>query len=410
MKNETGIDELCQERNDNIVKYKLLICVDSFWPFQDGVSIVTQYLAKGIQRRGNEVMVYTNKRGMDLRDREIFEGIIIKRHSVVSHWPMSITGTDDNSNPQSYMQVISEFEPDVLLIESYGNWQLDWLFDRIKLIDCKKILHFHSIYPDGEKYHIINSLLKRNYYNAKVDYQVRKYWKKAWKEIKFFDLVLHLYKNSGSWNACLQHDINQNAVLENAVDDIFFSEEMYHKHCQKDETIFLSVANYNDNKNQKMIIEAYKTASLKGKTKLICIGNRETKYLEMLQEAADKVNEEGKKVILYVGLERRQVLDEFREADVLVLSSKREGSPVVLREAAATAMGIISTNTGDAELIDGVEIVYGIDDMVNSMVKMQDAAYRKNMGERARNWAMKHCDRNEKVEWLDKRILSMLER
>lgn len=391
------------------MKYKLLICVDSFWPYQDGVSNVTQYLAEGIHKLGNEVMVYTNKRGSDLPDSEIHEGIVIKRHSVITRWPMNLTGTDWNSNPQSYLQTILDFKPDVLCIESYGGWQLDWLFDKLELIDCKKILHFHSIYPKNEKYHMIRYLLSRRFYNAKVDYLAKKYWKKAWTQIKLFDLVLHLYEGSGSWNLCLKHGVNQNAVLENAVDDAFFSEEMHHKNDPKSEMVFLSVANYNENKNQKMIIEAYKKAKLVGKTKLICIGNRKTEYLERLYELTENVNQGEKKVILHVGLERRQVLDEFRKADVFVLSSKSEGSPVVLREAAATAMGIISTNVGDAKLIDGVEVVKNTDDMADVMVKMQDAAYRKEMGERAREWAIKRCDRNKKVEWLDERICSLLE-
>lgn len=391
------------------MKYKLLICVDSFWPYQDGVSIVTQYLAKGIQKLGNEVMVYTNKRGTDLPDSEIYEGIVIKRHSVITRWPVSLTGTDCNSNPQSYLQAILDFKPDILLIESYGNWQLDWLFGKLESINCKKILHFHSIYPNDEKYHIIRYLLSRRFYNAKVDYLAKKYWKNAWTQIKLFDLVLHLYKESGSRNLCLKHGVVQNAVLENAVDDVFFTEEMYHKHGQKNEIVFLCVANYNDNKNQKVIIEAYKKANLVGKSKLICIGNRKTEYLEMLQGFAKNINRNEKEVILHVGLERRQVLDEFRGADVFVLSSKSEGSPVVLREAATTAMGIISTNVGDAALIDGVEIVDSVDDMANAMIKMQDVAYRKNMGERARAWALDHCDRNEKVEWLNKKIRSLLE-
>ena len=115
-------------------------------------------------------------------------------------------------------------------------------------------------------------------------------------------------------------------------------------------------------------------------------------------------------MVLYVNLERERVIDEFRKADVLIVSSKSEGSPVVLREAAAAAMGIISTDVGDASLIDGIEIVYSIDDMVNVMAKMQDTAYRKNMGECAREWALNHCNRNEKVEWLDRKIRSLLER
>ena len=65
---------------------------------------------------------------------------------------------------------------------------------------------------------------------------------------------------------------------------------------------------------------------------------------------------------------------------------------------------------GATSLIDGIEIVYSIDDMVNVMAKMQDTAYRKNMGECAREWALNHCNRNEKVEWLDRKIRSLLER
>ena len=385
-----------------------MICVDSFWPYQDGVSIVTQYLAKGIQKLGNEVMVYTNKRGMDLPDYEIYDGIIIRRNSVVSRWPISLEGADDNTNPQRYMQVILQFKPDILLVESYGNWQLDWLFDGMELINCKKILHFHSIYPDDEKYHIVKNLLTGNFYKARDNYLVKKYWKNAWKKIALFDLVFHLYNNSGSWNLCMKHKINKNAILENAVEDIFLSENMHHVNSQKDETVFLCVANYNANKNQELIVKAYKSATFKGKTKLILVGNRRTKYFEMLQELAKGVDGERKKIILSVGLERSEIFDIFKHADVMVLSSKHEGSPVALREAAATAMGIISTDVGDAKLIDGIEIVCNLRDMVKSMIKMENAKYRKCMGERARKWAQVHCDRSEKVAYLDKKIQLLL--
>lgn len=390
------------------MKYRLLICVDSFWPYQDGVSIVTQYLAKGIQKLGNEVIIYTNKRGMDLPDYEIYEGIQIRRISVISRWPISLEGTDKDSNPQSYLQAILELKPDVLLIENYGNWQFDWMINSINMIDCKKIFHFHAIYPDDEKYHIAQYLLRGNLYKARENYFIKKYWENAWKKMPSFDLILHLYKGSSSWNLCMHHNINQNAVLENAVEDIFLTENMHHVNVQKDETVFLCVANYNTNKNQELILKAYKAANFVGKTKLILIGNRRTKYLETLQELTKEIVEEEKEVILYVGLERSEVFDTFKYADVVVVSSKHEGSPVVLREAAASAMGIISTDVGDAKLIDGVQIIHDINDMIDSMVKMEDAKYRKYMGERARKWAQAHCNRNEKVECLDRTIQLLL--
>ncbi|MCI1047006.1 glycosyltransferase [Caballeronia zhejiangensis] len=55
------------------------------------------------------------------------------------------------------------------------------------------------------------------------------------------------------------------------------------------------------------------------------------------------------------GLDRQGVRDLLQNADAMLMTSKREGSPQAVKEALACALPVVSTDVGDvAELLDGV--------------------------------------------------------
>lgn len=55
------------------------------------------------------------------------------------------------------------------------------------------------------------------------------------------------------------------------------------------------------------------------------------------------------------GLDRKQVLNALSEANLLFLSSLREGSPQVVKEAVLTGLPVVSTNVGDViDILDGI--------------------------------------------------------
>ncbi|MCS0404662.1 glycosyltransferase [Vibrio diabolicus] len=61
------------------------------------------------------------------------------------------------------------------------------------------------------------------------------------------------------------------------------------------------------------------------------------------------------KEVHFDGLDRKQILNALSEANLLFLSSLREGSPQVVKEAVLTGLPVVSTNVGDViDILDGI--------------------------------------------------------
>lgn len=385
------------------MKYKVMIAVDSYWPYQDGVSHVTQYIAEELAKREHEILVYTNMRGADLKEVETHNLVRIQRISVITQWPYYLKGAKKEYDPDHYYRQIETFQPDLLIVESIGNWPFDWLGKKVEELPCKKILHLHSL-RTKENYAILDSLIRGDLKMARREYLLKAYWNSAWKIIQKYDLILHLYEGSDSYNYCKKYGINNNAVMENAVDDYFWQQDMYHNKKRSNNYQLLCVANYNSNKNQEMLLRAYQIARLRKQSRLIFVGNRETSYLDMMKSVSETIKSSTKDIVFYVNISREEVCRLYKEADVLVLPSKSEGSPVVLREAAATGMGIITTDVGDAQQIEGVSVVKNVQQMALAIEKYEDENIREEDGQIAYIWSKRHCNKKQKIDWLENRI------
>lgn len=84
---------------------------------------------------------------------------------------------------------------------------------------------------------------------------------------------------------------------------------------------------------------------------------RPEKNYELYTAVVEKLRSQGIfiDVICFKNLNRQQILDEYRSANLIFLSSSREGSPQVIKEALMTGLPIISTDVGDVKIVtDGV--------------------------------------------------------
>ena len=203
-------------------------------------------------------------------------------------------------------------------------------------------------------------------------------------------------------------------VLENAIEDIFFETKMKHayKECEKESTDYLFVANYSENKNHKMLIDAFAKAEI-GRSNLIFAGFEANRYLDSLRNYSDQLFalSANKKVVYNVHLEREQIIDLYKNADVFVCPSKSETWSIVAHEAAAAAMPIISTDVGIYSEIEGAIIVHSVEEMKEAMETLcHDFGERKSHGEAAYRWLnSKECRIKDKVDWLEKELVNLCE-
>lgn len=184
--------------------------------------------------------------------------------------------------------------------------------------------------------------------------------------------------------------------------------------CEEKECVsYLFVANYNQNKNQEMLIRAFAGAKIK-KSRLDLVGFEENPYYEYLQKVIqDELSgQPEKEVIFHTHISREQVIDLYRTCDVFTCSSRSEIYSIVAHEAAAAAMPIISTDVGIYAKITGAFIVHDVSQMREAMETLYyDAVERARRGQAAYEWVCgQGCRVQDKVDWLEQDMMEQMER
>lgn len=77
--------------------------------------------------------------------------------------------------------------------------------------------------------------------------------------------------------------------------------------------------------------------------------SRKEKNYKLFDEVVCKLEQSGirVKVHIFKGLSRKQIRSELKSCNLLFLSSLREGSPQVVKEAVLTGLPVVTTNVGD---------------------------------------------------------------
>lgn len=390
---------------------RIMFAVPCYWPSQDGVTIITSYLAQGLAAKGHEVFVLTSAGNgglQELPEKESHEGVEIARMRVYTRWPLVIRGRDKKSTKKEYRKYIKEYAPDALIVVCAQTWTLDWIIPFLKEIDCVKVFYSHGYSAWKEQYSYRDQLKKRNVIGVWINYKCKRYFDRLHQQLKLFDRVIYLSEDSNAAVYADKYGLMNGKILKNAIDDRFFNEDMMHVFEEKECISYLFVANYNQNKNQEMLIQAFAAANL-GKSRLILVGFEENDYYDHLQKIIHETlsGQPDKEVIFYTHVSREKVIDLYRSSDVFVCSSQSEIYPIVAHEAAATAMPIISTNVGIYGKIDGAYIVENQRQMQEAMEELYyDAKERVRRGRAAHDWVCgQGCRIQDKVDCFEKDLL-----
>lgn len=394
---------------------RIMIAVATYWPSQDGVANITGYLAEGLAAKGHELFVLTSERNgsvQELPEKQSHMGVNITRMCVHTRWPLWIKGLNDKSSPAAYRKHIGHFKPDVLIVVCSQTWTLDWILPYLNELDCVKVFYSHGYSMWQDKYSYLDAFKNGRLAGVRIAYKCKKYYDNLYKYIKQFDRAIYISELGEAAIYAEKHGLTNGRILKNAIDDQFYKESMIHNYEDNGILKYLFVANYNENKNQEMLIKALKRADI-GRSQLILVGYEENEYYRYLKEIIreELANEKEKEVVFRTHISRDEVIDLYRTSDVFMCSSKSETYSIVAHEAAATGMPIISTDVGIYSKISGAYIVKNTEQMAHAMEELYyHADERKNRGKAARKWVWgEECRIQDKVDWLERDLLGLLE-
>lgn len=387
---------------------RLMFLVGSYWPAQDGVSQVTQYLAEGLAKK-HEVLVLAQRKPTMI-EKEEHLGVNIERIYVERspYWECM------QGEKKKARRRVKEYQPDVLIVVGIQNWGYDWFKKDLDSFPGKKVLMTHGCsclreYKITDKIRALR--VRRRIVADLLDVYHEWYGARYKKSLKIdmtkFDLVTYLFEEEKLHQYTKNLGLNNDMILENATEDFFFDRKAYLVDDEK-EIVFINVSNYEERKNQKMILEAFYKADLSN-TRLDLIGFHENDYVHELRDLQTKLQREcqnNPQANIWTGLRREQVLNIYENADVYVCASKWEAMSISLCEAAAAGLTILSTKVGHVAQIPGVHLFSTVDELVKLMRDLYaDPNLRSRSGKLANEFAEDNYRIQNKVDILEKELL-----
>lgn len=391
---------------------KILFLASSYWPAQDGVSQVTQYLAEGLAKNHEVFVIATRKDYSEAEERNQVQilRIYATRNPIFCQYHGEKKRVEDS---------ILRFCPDVLIIVNIQHWAFDWFKRKLDRYPGKKMLMTHgsTILREYDVWGKIRQIrLRRQILADLAAVNIERYWKKYKAElprdIAGFDLVSYLFEGEDICQYMKKSGLHNGMILENATDDFFFERKAYLVDEAK-EIVFINVSTYEERKNQKQILRAYYAANLPN-SRLVLIGSKKTQYyreLTGMKENLEKADDFSGRIDIWAGLTRERVLELYKEADIYISASSWEAMSISLCEAAAAGLLILSTDVGHAAKIPGVMLFEGEQQLKELIEKAyREPEIRRKNGALANAYAEENYRTQKKVDLLEQNLLELVGR
>lgn len=372
---------------------RILVTVSTYFPSFNGVQFVTAYLAEGLSKCGHlvDVITYATEK-TDVLEEEVNGVHIVRWEAATAH----MFHKGDKAEYQKYILEKQE-EYDVLFQVGTQTALTDWVLPIIDKIKIPKVLHIHSVW----NFHINKcdvSSIKRFILKIVGNFRWGCYFLRNRRRFRAYDKILQLHEEDYSVEFMRRLCGKESIILHNAVDERFFKEGK-----KKESHTIVYVANYSDMKNQKAALTVFEQADIPNDWKLILIGSKENAYVNELRSIAEPlVKEKNRQIEILVGLTREETIQYVRNADIYLMTSRREAFPISILEAMAASVPFISTDVGIVKYLPGGIVTDDIRLQIKSLEKLtQDVDQRVKIGEEGYQYAVNNSTINSKVQQLE---------
>lgn len=385
--------------DETIPKTRLIFTTHTYYPRLNGVAVVNNYLTRGLNEKGYEIVVVTHyEKG--LNKMEFYDGIEIHR-------------VYKDGETEEYIDYIRKLvgPDDVLINVCVQTPTTDLLLEKLNSINCKKrILYVHGIYRfawEKENYNNLHNV----FYKCLGNYRWRKFYKLNLRNFRQYDNVIQLHEKDDGYILFSDRLGIKCEVMNNAVDDAFFQS------CVGDlskyglpSKFLICVSNYLPEKNQEMCIRAYYASKVC--FPLVFVGHDGVGYLSHLQnvegELKKKVDTNSDKQVIYLqDIDRQDVISLVKKAYLFLFGSMGEKFPLAICEAMASGVPYISTDVGVVSYLPGGITVNSAKKMGKAIDYLLDDEERYNdLAQAGKRYANENLRVQDKVNQLEQIILN----
>lgn len=350
-----------------------------------GVQIVTKYLCEGLVERGHSVAVISNTIDGHANN-EIVNGVQITRFKEKDIFKIH---TGEKKEFQNHILNQSN-DYDCIITVCAQSFASEWFWPLIDRVDCKTILYMHGMREEKVKWRRIHGF-KHGIKELILVPWWRGYFKRNWKYITRYNQVVHLFMNDSSYNYFTKHGYTKNTVILNSCDDDFFlTDEMTPSTMpyEINGKYFICVANYDDNKNQCGLLDAFINSKVRD-TNMVFVGSKEKEYSRKLINMVKESNAKNVKVL--INIPRSDTIRLIKNSYAVVLASKSEYFPLSIVEGMAAGKPFISSDVGIVPMLPGGNIAHNKSEFEYWMEYYNtNQDYVSEMGNIARQYAIKH--------------------
>jgi glycosyltransferase involved in cell wall biosynthesis len=389
---------------------RILVTCFTYAPRKDGVQFVCEYLCEGLALRGHEVTVLTHQHE-GLADSEDINGVHVRR------WPIYTRHMKHCGPREQYVSWVvgHQCNFDAMVNVCTQSPMTDWLLPHLDEIKIPKLLHIHSIW-DFEIHPWDRASAGAFVRKLAANARWRSYYRVQADAFRAYDRIFQLYEQDYSVEDFYKWYGIKSEILENAAEDAFH-EGAPVPDAERRRSI-TCVANFNRQKNQVALMEAFLRADLPDGWTLDLVGSRETPELKNIQEAEVRIRNEqdlphdgsrgGRPILYHVGITREETVRLVKTASVYAMSSIWEAFPVSLVEAMSAGVPWISTDVGIARYLPGGVVVHGCDEMRTALARMcSDADERTRLGREGFDYAAEHFRIDDKVTQVEDALLEL---
>lgn len=326
---------------------RVLLCCEHYYPSVGGVQEVMRQIAERLALEGIDVTVVTSSHPNRAQDI-VHNGVRVVSFPITGNWVSGMEGPIEE-----YRRFIRNGRFDALLIKAAQQWTFDAAADIIHEIPGRKLF-----VPCG-----FSALHDHRYLNY---FQLMPLW------LQRFDGLIFYSDNYQDITFARKHGITKLQIIPNGVDEREFADPTDHDIRQRlgiahEHDLILSVGSKLAAKGHWEIIRAFAKAKLHRPSTLVI--NANTPHISLAGEAKRLIKhiltgrwplswlafwhgrKPAHKRVLVVDLAREDLVNLYKAADLFVLASHVEYSPLVLFEANAAGTAFLASSAGNSEEI-----------------------------------------------------------